>query len=147
MVLYSDSLLAWYNTAQRTSSSSSSPLGGIRLSERPDLLAAGQYSARVPGRPRLPDRLRLEQVIAVGRRPGEQVLWFITRDQKEVEEWMSAIVSTLPAPPQQQQHDPPPPPPPPAPAIRYPPPPPPAGGKTTILVLKLTSVYRQIIRF
>ena len=134
MVLYTDSLLAWYSPSSPSSSSSSSspPLGGIRLSERPDLLAAGQFSARVPGRPRLPDKVRLEQVIAVGgRRPGNKVVWFVTRDHKEVEDWMSAIASTLPAlpAPSQQHHYGPPP----GPAA---PPPPPAGGKRIILLLK-----------
>ena len=132
-MLYSDSLLAWYSSDHRTSSgsSSSSPLGGIKLSERPDLLAAGQYSARVPGRPGLPSKVGLDQVIAVGRRPGNKVHWFVTRSQKEVEDWMSAIVSTLPAPQ--------PPPPPPAasqPGRRPPPPPRPGVGKTLILLLK-----------
>ena len=130
LVLYSDSLLAWYTSDHRTTSSSSSPLGGIKVSQSPDLLAAGQYSARVPGRPGLPSQVRLEQVIAVGRRPGNKVHWFVTRSQQEVQEWMSAIVSTLPPPPQQQYGPPPPPPPASQPGMRPPPPTPPAGGKT-----------------
>ena len=122
-MLYSDSVLAWYNSEDKTRSS---PQGGLTLSHSPDLLAAGQYSARVPGRPKLPTNVKMDQLIAVGRRPGNKVTWFVTRSEKEVEDWMSAIVSTLPAPPPPQQH---PGGPPPQPGVR---PPQPHPGKTIL---------------
>ena len=99
LVLYTDSLLAWYDCQDMTRGGAR---GGVRLAHSPDLLAAGQLVVRIPSRPTLPANVGMEQVIAVGRRPGDKVFWFVTRSEKEVEEWMSAMASTLPSPPPQQ---------------------------------------------
>ena len=39
--------------------------------------------------------LLLLQVVAVGRRPGTTVHWFTMRSEKEVEDWMAGVASTL----------------------------------------------------
>ena len=57
LVLYNDSLLAWY---QRPGTGSLS--GGVRLARNPDLIAAGQSTARVPDKPRLPPGVTMGQV-------------------------------------------------------------------------------------
>ena len=61
LVLYSDSLLAWYHTEHRTNRPA---IAGVRLRHGPDLLATGQFSARVPSRPQLPANVRIDQVRA-----------------------------------------------------------------------------------
>ena len=96
LVLYTDSLLAWYDPGDKARGSA---VSGVRVSSSPDLVAAGQFTARIPSRPSLPAKVGLDQVMAVGRRPGNKVHWFVTRSEKEVQEWMSAIATTLPSPP------------------------------------------------
>ena len=59
LVLYSDSLLAWYDTDHKTRRPA---MAGLRLSHSPDLVAAGQFSARVPSRPSLPTNVLIDQV-------------------------------------------------------------------------------------
>ena len=101
-MLYSDSLLAWYSDSE-----GGSPEGGVRLSESPDLIAAGQYAGRIPARPALPPGGSLKTVMAIGTRRSQNVNWFFTNGEEELREWMTAIASTLPPPPappgQQQQ--------------------------------------------
>ena len=57
LVLYSDSVLAWYDGGDRRSM-----LGGAKLVLSPDLIAAGQYTANIPDRPDLPSGAGLAQV-------------------------------------------------------------------------------------
>ena len=99
-MLYSDSLLAWYPDQDISSAT-----GGVRVSDSPDLIAAGQYAGRIPGRPSLPPGCQLKQVIAIGSRAKEQVNWLVTKSDKDMAEWMTAIGGTLPpspGPPGQQ---------------------------------------------
>ena len=104
LVLYTDSLLAWYDPGDKARGCA---VSGVRVSSSPDLVAAGQFTARIPSRPSLPAKVGLDQVMAVGRRPGNKVHWFVTRSEKEVQEWMSAIATTLPSPPPAPQAGPP----------------------------------------
>ena len=93
-MLYSDSLVAWYPDQESTSAS-----GGVRVSDSPDLIAAGQYAGRIPARPSLPPGCLLKQVIAIGSRASEHVNWLVTKSEKDITEWMTAIGGTLPPPP------------------------------------------------
>ena len=60
VVLYADSLIVWYPDQENFS-----PLGGVRLSDSPDLIAAGQYAGRIPARPSLPPGTQLKQVLTI----------------------------------------------------------------------------------
>ena len=121
LVLYSDSVLAWYDAGDR-----SSMLGGAKLVLSPDLIAAGQYTANIPDRPDLPSRAGLAQLLAVGSRPSNNVTWLLLQSEQEVGEWMKVMAATLqPFLPQQQQQAPTAPPEYPPPYNPAPPPPPP----------------------
>ena len=99
LVLYSDSVLAWYDRGDR-----SSMLGGAKLVLSPDLIAAGQYTANIPDRPDLPSGAALAQLIAVGSRPSNNVNWLLLQAEQEAADWMKAMAATLqPFLPQQQQ--------------------------------------------
>ena len=59
LVLYSDSVLLWYEGQNDVREG---PKGGVRLAYSPDLIAAGQHTARVPDRPPLPSGVNINQV-------------------------------------------------------------------------------------
>ena len=59
LVLWGDSVLAWYRDQQVAGAGIR---GGLRLGDSPDLIAAGQHTARLPDRPRLPPGVSLNQV-------------------------------------------------------------------------------------
>lgn len=50
-------------------------------------------------------------MLAIGKRPQNTVFWFATRSEKETDEWLAAMISTIPEPPQYQRQPPPQPPP------------------------------------
>ena len=58
-MLYSDSVLLWYEGQNNVREG---PKGGVRLADSPDLIAAGQHTARVPDRPPLPSGVNINQV-------------------------------------------------------------------------------------
>merc|ERR1711936_278805 len=90
LVLYSDSVLAWYDGGDR-----GSMLGGAKLALSPDLIAAGQYTANIPDRPDLPTGGTLERIIAVGARPSNNVTWLLLQSDQEVGEWMKAMATAI----------------------------------------------------
>ena len=58
-MLYSDSVLLWYEGQNDVREG---PKVGVRLADSPDLIAAGQHTARVPDRPPLPSGVNINQV-------------------------------------------------------------------------------------
>ena len=65
LVLYTDTVLAWYDEGEM--------LGGVKLINSPDLIAAGQFTESIPDKPDLPSGYTREQMMAVGTRPSNQV--------------------------------------------------------------------------
>ncbi len=79
LVLHEDSTLVWYS-----SPGDSSPAVGVRLKDCPEMIAAGQYCAQVPGRPDFPDGHSIKGAIAVGSRTRKDVHWFVCQSEEEM---------------------------------------------------------------
>ncbi|XP_044745250.1 uncharacterized protein LOC123307104 [Coccinella septempunctata] len=94
VVLFEDSTLAWY-----ADKGLSRPRGRIRIGDSPDLLAVGEWTRKVPKRPRFPRNCHIGQLIAIGSRRPQDVHWLIAQSPTEVTDWMTAIGHTLPPPP------------------------------------------------
>lgn len=94
VVLYEDSSVIWFRDRDRLD-----PEGGLFLRDAPEMLAAGQWVARVPNKPEFPEACDMRQSIAIGSRSREKVHWFLCKSDDELIEWMTAIGKTLPPPP------------------------------------------------
>ena len=72
LTLHEDSTVAW-----RPGDSASRPVEvGARLSDAPEMIAAGQFASAVPGGiPDFPDGASIKQSIAVGARGRKTILW------------------------------------------------------------------------
>ena len=100
LVLYSDTVLAWYDDAGEM-------IGGAKLVNSPDLIAAGQFTKNIPDRPELAPGHSEAGLMAVGVRPGSVVHWLLVSGEGEVQDWMKAMSSVItPLIPQQQQQQP-----------------------------------------
>lgn len=92
VVLYEDSSLIWFRDRDRNE-----PEGGIFLKDAPEMLAAGQWTSRVPAHPEFPNGCTFHHAIAVGsRHRRDKVHWFLCKSDSELIDWMSAISHTLP---------------------------------------------------
>ncbi|GLV43356.1 uncharacterized protein CBL_03899 [Carabus blaptoides fortunei] len=94
VVLYEDSTMAWFKDKGTVN-----PRVRMQLSESPDLLAVGEWTCRVPKRPRMSSNIDVCQLMAFGNRQQGKVLWLMAQSSKEVSDWMTAISKTLPPPP------------------------------------------------
>ncbi|KAK9891161.1 hypothetical protein WA026_013478 [Henosepilachna vigintioctopunctata] len=94
VVLYEDSTIAWY-----ADKGLNRPRGRIRIGDSPDLLAVGEWTRKVPKRPKFPRSCHIGQLLAIGSRRPQDVQWLIAQSPAEVNDWMTAISNTLPPPP------------------------------------------------
>ncbi|XP_050295150.1 uncharacterized protein LOC126735244 [Anthonomus grandis grandis] len=94
VVLFEDSTLAWY--ADKTLSR---PRGYVRVGEAPELLAVGEWTRKVPRKPRFPRSCHINQLLAVGCHRTHDVHWLMATTPAEMNDWMTAISNTLPPPP------------------------------------------------
>lgn len=79
VVLFEDSTLAWY-----ADKGLSRPRGRIRIGDSPDLLAVGEWTRKVPKRPRFSRNCHVGQLLAIGSRRPQDVHWFIAQSPAEV---------------------------------------------------------------
>lgn len=80
MVLYEDSTMAWYKDRDRQEM----PSGTIMVKEAPEMLAAGQFTYRIPGTPTLPPGSNFYQLMAFGSKNKNEVHWFLAASEDEV---------------------------------------------------------------
>ncbi|TRY78693.1 hypothetical protein TCAL_15285 [Tigriopus californicus] len=91
LVLHQDSTLAWYPDNR-----DSKPDLGVLLKDAPEMIAAGQFSQNVPGRPDFPDGFDIKGAIAIGSKTKKEVTWLMVSSEEELIEWMKAISKTDP---------------------------------------------------
>jgi len=85
--------------------SEKNPEGNIFLRNVAQYICAGPYARNVPGRPDLPNGADFNLLLCFPRDPSKKekdICWILCKDSKQLNEWMSAIVSLLPPPPQMQ---------------------------------------------
>ena len=95
--LYEDSTIQWFEKE-----SDHKPAGHICIKEVCQFLSVGPYTRCVPGRPSLPSRGDENLLICIPKdykKKEKDILWLHCRDLSELNNWMKAIVSTLPPPP------------------------------------------------
>ena len=78
--MYEDSSVIWFRDRDRLH-----PEGGLFLRDAPEMLAAGQWTARVPNKPEFPNGTNMTQCIAMGNRHRqEKVHWFMCKSDDEL---------------------------------------------------------------
>ncbi|CAF4047678.1 unnamed protein product, partial [Adineta steineri] len=104
-VLFNDSTLQWYEKQN-----SPKAQGSIRIRDIAQHLCVGPYTRCFPDRPQLPRPTDEPNLIALPRTlPGnknQEIIWILCNDVTHLNDWMKAIVSTLPPPPQQNPQPP-----------------------------------------
>ncbi|XP_046552859.1 proline-rich protein 2-like isoform X2 [Haliotis rubra] len=93
VVLHRDSKLVIYKKQSDTS-----PKGHVIMKDVCKYFAFGQYAEKFPERPTLPKDGKIDWVLAIPQKPSSQAKlhWFLCESDKDINEWMQAIVSTLP---------------------------------------------------
>ncbi|CAF3333886.1 unnamed protein product [Rotaria socialis] len=99
-VLFDDSTLQWYEKQNDRK-----PEGSVRIRDIAKNLCVGPYTRCLPNRPPFPRPTDEANLIALPKAsPGHrdpEVIWILCNDVTHLNDWMKAIVSTLPPPPQQ----------------------------------------------
>lgn len=96
-ILYSDSTLAFYNNR-----GDARPVETVFLKNVVPYTCVGFMCDRMPvRRPSLPPGIAVQRLVGIGMDPqASKVHWILFPSEQILEEWMNAILSTLPKPPQ-----------------------------------------------
>lgn len=96
-VLYEDSTIQLFEKP-----SDKKPELTIRIKDVAQYLSVGPFTRAIPNRPTLPPRGDENLIISIPKdmnRKEKEILWLICHDLSQLNDWMKAIVSTLPPPP------------------------------------------------
>ncbi|CAG5116127.1 unnamed protein product [Candidula unifasciata] len=76
--------------------------GSIFLKDVAKYFAYGQYTEGMPDRPSLPSGASYDCIMGIPQKPSSKakIHWFLFSSVNELNDWMTAICSTLPPPPQ-----------------------------------------------
>jgi hypothetical protein len=88
VVLYEDSTLAWYKEKGRED-----PEGSIMVKEAPEMMAVGEWTMRIPGRPQLPTPGHIFQLMAFPTKERDKAHWFLAQSHQEVK--YAVLINTI----------------------------------------------------